>query len=320
MQKALKVVVLENEPLETAPLAEYISFYRSLGLCVIPVVYGDKRPEIAWESFQKRKPTDAEIVRWFYNGKRHNIAIVCGSVSGNLVVLDFDDVSVYQRFFDAKKIERETIVVRTGGGKRHVYLRSTDPLPSFKVPQIRLEVRSDGNIVVAPPSLHPSGSRYEFICAVRKILEADDLLEALLQAAKEKFGVEPFQITERLEEFESAGAARCKGRAPPCIFRLLQGVNEGFRNEAAARLASYYLHIKGYTPARAWARLREWNTRNRPPLDERELYLVLCSIAKRRYTYLCRSLAAFCDRAHCRFIRSWWARRSVQSLLEEKEG
>jgi len=310
---------IEIVPL-TTPLDECLALYRSFGFCVIPAVYGDKRPEIAWEPYQRRKPTDKEIARWFYDGKQHNVAIVCGAVSGNLVVLDFDDVSVYEKFFDAKKIERETIVVRTGGGKRHVYLRSTEPVPSFKIPQIKLEVRSDGNIVIAPPSLHPDGGCYEFAGNTRKVLEVDDLLEVVLGAVKEKFGIEPFQITDRrLEDFETTDTKeRYKGRAPPCIFRLLQGVGEGFRNEAAARLASYYLYVKGYTPERAWKRLLEWNQKNRPPLDERELRSVLGSIARRKYTYLCRSMAPFCDREHCRYIRDWLTRRSVEELLKDE--
>jgi hypothetical protein len=309
------------EPIEP-PLLKHVAIYCSLGFCVIPAVYGDKRPEIAWEPYQRRLPTDAEVARWFCDGRRHNVAVVCGKVSGNLVVLDFDDTAIYEKFFNTEKIERETIVVRTGGGKRHVYVRSAEPLPSFRVPQVKLEVRSDGNIVIAPPSMHPSGSRYEFVGNTRKVLEVDDLLETVLGTAKEKFGIEPFQIADRrLEDFEATGTKeRYKGRAPPCIFRLLQGVGEGFRNEAAARLSSYYLYVKGYTPERTWKRLLEWNTKNQPPLDESELRGVLNSIARRKYTYLCKSMAAFCDRKNCRYIRQWLSRKSVEELIEEDTG
>jgi hypothetical protein len=304
-------------------LKEYVDLYRSLGFCVIPAVYGDKRPEIDWKPYQSRKPTDSEISRWFRDGKQHNIAIVCGKVSGNLVVLDFDDPAVYEKFFNTERIERETIVVRTGGGKRHVYLRSADPVPSFKIPQIRLEVRSDGNIVIAPPSRHPSGRLYEFVNpGAAKVLEVEDLLDDVMEAVKSKFGIEPFQITDRrLDDFEVTGpAGNYKGRAPPCIYKLLAGVGEGFRNEAAARLTSFYLRIKGWSSERAWKRLSEWNQKNRPPLDERELRSVFRSIAAGKYTYLCKGMAAFCDRPNCRYIRQWLTRRSVEELLREGEG
>jgi hypothetical protein len=305
---------------EIERLLEHVNFYRSLGFCVIPAKYGDKRPEVAWEPYQHRQPTDEEIARWFRDGKRHNIAIVCGKISGNLVVLDFDDTATYEKFFDAPKIERETIVVRTGGGKRHVYLRSTDPVPSFKIPQIKLEVRSDGNIVIAPPSLHPSGNRYEFVGNTRKVLQVDDLLETVLEATREKFGIEPYQITDkRLEDFEVLVEGGYKGRPPPCIMRLLEGVDMGFRNEAAARLTSYYLRIRGWSPERTWKRLKEWNLRNRPPLDERELYSVFRSIGSGKYVYLCRGLAAFCDRPRCKFIKEKLARRSVEELLRGED-
>ncbi|MFH1820885.1 MAG: bifunctional DNA primase/polymerase [Methanobacteriota archaeon] len=312
--------VPEIEPIGL-PLAGYIDLYRSLGLCVIPAVYGDKRPEIAWETYQSRRPGDEEIARWFHDGRPHNIAIVCGQVSDDLAVLDFDDVEIYKKFFSAEKIERETMVVRTGGGKRHVYLRSSEQVPSFKIPQMRLEVRSDGNIVVAPPSLHPSRNCYQFADpGVRKILRVDDLLEDVTKIVK-KFGIEPFQIADhRLADFEVTRPKESfKGKAPPCIHKLLMGAQEGFRNEAAARIASYYLHLKSYTLERAWKRLKEWNERNRPPMDERELRSVLNSIAKRKYIYLCKSMAAFCDRGHCGYIRGWLAKRSVEELLEDEK-
>lgn len=303
-------------------MREYIELYRSLGFCIIPAVYGSKRPSVDWKPYQMRKPTCEEIQSWFFNGRPHNIAIVCGVVSNNLVVLDFDDSTIYERFFDAEKIERETIVVRTGGGKRHVYLRSPEPVPSFRIPQIKLEVRSDGNIAIAPPSVHPSGGLYEFVNPKTKsVLEVDDLLDDVVRIVEEKFGVEPFQITDRrLEEFEATKPREpYKGRAPPCILKLLQGVEEGFRNEAAARLSSFYLHVKRWTPERAWKKIAEWNMRNRPPLSERELRSVFSSILRGGYTYLCRGLAPFCEKKYCRFFKLWLAHKSVKKLLEVGE-
>ncbi len=65
---------------------EYIRLYRNLGLNIIPIKYGDKRPLVKWDEFKKRKSTDEELKEWFE--KESNVAIVCGEVSDNLVVLD----------------------------------------------------------------------------------------------------------------------------------------------------------------------------------------------------------------------------------------
>src|SRR5688572_14460750 len=70
------------------------------GLSVIPVPLprpgcspgrpGDgKVPLIAWREYQTRLPTEAELRDWF-GGEPVNLAIVCGQVSG-VVVVDADD-------------------------------------------------------------------------------------------------------------------------------------------------------------------------------------------------------------------------------------
>jgi hypothetical protein len=169
--------------------------------------------------------------------------------------------------------------------------------------------------------LHPNGHRYEFVDpGVAKVLEVEDLLDDVMEAVKSKFGIEPFQVTDRrLDDFEVTGpTGNYKGRAPPCVYKLLAGVGEGFRNEATARLASFYLRIKGWTPERTWKRLKEWNqAKNKPPLEERELFSAFQSVARGKYVYLCKSMAAFCDRPNCRYVRQWLTRKSVEELLKE---
>jgi hypothetical protein len=291
-------------------LGDYIDFYLKLGFCVIPVPYGEKGPKIIWQPYQERKPTDEELRAWFGGKEKTNIAIVCGGVSGNLVVLDFDDVSVYEKFFDPKKVEKETLVVVTGSGKRHVYFRTLEPISSFKIPELKLEIRSEGNIVVAPNSKHPSGKFYEFADPERaKTLEEipviRDLVDMIWKIAENKFGVKrpEFDFEEEgEEEFTTWTPLKpWKGRNPPCIAKLLEGVGEGFRNEAAARLASFFLFTRQWDPKKAWKKLVDWNGRNRPALNLRELESVFRSVQKRGYVYKCRGLSAFCDLNSCKY-------------------
>jgi hypothetical protein len=299
-------------------IKEHVELYRRLGFCVIPAPLGSKHPVLSWMPYQQRLPTEEEIAEWF--GREQNIAIVCGKVSGNLVVLDFDDVGVYEKFFDSKKIEAGTMVVRTGGGKRHIYMRSSEPVPSFKVPQLRLEVRSDGNVIIAPPSIHPSGQRYEFVSETRSVPQLHNFLDEFWSRV-ERLGVKPYEIADReLEHFEiHLTGKRWKGRSPPCITKLLKGVGEGFRNEAAARIASYYLHIKGYGVAKAWKAVQRWNPKNTPPLEISELKNVFLSIGEGGYTYLCRSLAPFCERERCSYIKWRMCQRTVEKLMADEE-
>ena len=50
---------------------------------------GSKRPAVAWEQYQHRLPTDAELVEWFGDGTRTGLGIVAGGISGNLEMTEF---------------------------------------------------------------------------------------------------------------------------------------------------------------------------------------------------------------------------------------
>jgi hypothetical protein len=145
---------------------DYAMAYIANGLSVIPIKPRDKAPATAWRPYQKDAPSLAEIRKWF-EGTDNNIGIVTGKVSGNLVVLDFDDAKAFEGFVkalndDLKDVIMNTWRVRTSRGY-HVYLRvSTDKtVPSVKFNGV--DVKAEGGYVVAPPSIHPSGARYAFV-------------------------------------------------------------------------------------------------------------------------------------------------------------
>ena len=60
-------------------IREALAFYQRLNLCCIPLIYGDKKPAVAWQPYQNRKPSFDEIVTWFHEGKETNLGIVCGA-------------------------------------------------------------------------------------------------------------------------------------------------------------------------------------------------------------------------------------------------
>jgi hypothetical protein len=90
-------------------LREQAQRYADMGISVIPVWHGGKRPTRAWQKYQKQPPTAAELDMWFGGGGGpSNIAVVGGAVSGNLVVLDFDEVDGYLAWCDAVGDASET--------------------------------------------------------------------------------------------------------------------------------------------------------------------------------------------------------------------
>ena len=62
--------------------------YLDAGLCVLPAIRAEKRPAIGkWKQFQQRIPSLAELSAWQWND---GLCIICGKVSGNLEIIDFD--------------------------------------------------------------------------------------------------------------------------------------------------------------------------------------------------------------------------------------
>ena len=106
--------------------------------------------------------TDADTIRkWWSVWPDANIGIATGKESG-LIVLDVDEGG------DDTLVQLptpDTVEQITGSGGRHlVYMRPTES--DRYLTKVRfmpgLDSRADGGYIVAPPSLHPSGRRYEW--------------------------------------------------------------------------------------------------------------------------------------------------------------
>ena len=186
-------------PPEPTALLIAVRRYADLGLCVIPVKPMSKFPDLSrWQQYQSRRPTDKEIESWF--SVPRNIGIVCGSVSGGLIVVDFDDVRAFAFCFLESPVGR-TPVAKTGKGV-HVYTR----LKGGGVPKgttfqrkgdaktwLPVDIKGEGGYVVAPPSVHPTGKAYEWVGEFGSILEVDE--DALVADLKRRSEEWPFVET-----------------------------------------------------------------------------------------------------------------------------
>lgn len=136
-------------------LEEWRRFYAGLGLVTIPLRPREKRPlRKGWREGREEQwegaPPDA------------NLGVLTGAISGGLVVLDFDtqDGPFEVLGFRPRELATRTLVVRTTRGW-HVYARAGATATSS--PRAGLDIRGDGAMVAAPPSVHPSGGRYEVV-------------------------------------------------------------------------------------------------------------------------------------------------------------
>ena len=218
-----------------------LELYRALDFAVIPLAYGEKTPAIpSWREYQTRKPTDQEISAWF--NKRLNIGIVTGAVSDGLVVLDFDQPEVCNEFFGSYgKLTARTLTVETAKGV-HIYLRSYKPTPSFRIGKLKLDVKGESSYVVAPPSLHPSGSVYTFKNPhVKEVMLVEDVATEIRRRAFQLGASAPI-LPPRPAVPVRASTVTLNRRQVASIVRLLAPYwILGYRNDLACALLGYLI-------------------------------------------------------------------------------
>lgn len=173
----------------SAGALEHALRYLAAGLSVVHIPAGVKKPSGKWEALQKKRATERQVRAWFADGG--NVGIICGAISGGLLVIDFDTVEIYQRFM-AKfgQLVAGLPVVKTGKGY-HIYLRCPVPGGNRKLAaagKVKLiETRGEGGLVLAPGSIHPdTGKPYELLAGdlARVPLLEQALADSILQACQ----------------------------------------------------------------------------------------------------------------------------------------
>lgn len=169
--------------------------YRSRGLSVIPTK--GKRPTIrAWKPYAAAPASEVELREWFGSEKPDGLAVICGPVSGNLCVRDFDEMESYNRWASAHPDFAAMLpTVETGRPGRHVYFRND---------LHRIVKLSDGELrgagyCLLPPSRHPSGKLYRWLIPLPDgpLPEVDPFAIGLAE-----------RVTERTEETEETEDSR----------------------------------------------------------------------------------------------------------------
>lgn len=157
--------------------------YLGLGYSIIPQRPGGKKPLIRWKPFQESLPTQENVIEWWTRWPNAGMNLILGPVSG-VVAVDVDSFDAHQVLCDLLDGEPKTLKSLSGSrkpGKAHYIYRC----PSFETtarytplhPQ--LEFRGHRGYIVLPPSLHPTGNRYEW---ARPMCEISELPSPLAKA------------------------------------------------------------------------------------------------------------------------------------------
>lgn len=173
-------------------IRELAGIYVASGLSVIPIkTDGSKAPALAsWDEYKKRLPSTQELDQWFV-GRKPGLAVIGGTVSGNLGILDFEYQDLFCSWAELVDAIEPGLVesmpqVTTPGKRdmagRHCYFRATAdvPLTTQKLARLNkdeaerrtgdpnkntsIEMKAEGGYVIAPgspASCHPSGRLYE---------------------------------------------------------------------------------------------------------------------------------------------------------------
>jgi hypothetical protein len=213
----------------------------------------------------KQASKDSNLVKNLFSSFNYlsaNIAVCTGKES-NLVVVDVDCAKggrieeLYN--FISKEILEKTLWSKTGGGY-HLYFRypqnaeirnSTSKLGN------KIDVRGEGGYIVAPPSLHISGNRYEFL--------NDNSVKPFPQAFIEKLN----KTEARTENNFSNGNTLQKD------FYL-----DGNRNNSLTSVAGK-LRRAGLSENELEPTLIKINSeRCKPPLSEKEVLQIVSSVSR----------------------------------------
>lgn len=151
---------------------QYALSYIRLGFSIFPLKPRSKFP-LTKNGFKDATKDEKQVKRWWTETPNANIGIATGSMSDNLVVIDFDidedkGIDGYHAFLDYCRENKvqfpDTVIAITGRHGYHWYYKyKNGEKLSCRTGIIEgVDIRADGGYVVAPGSIHANGNKYEW--------------------------------------------------------------------------------------------------------------------------------------------------------------
>lgn len=259
-------------------LQDQTTEFVDLGLSTLPLVPGGKTPltealpllhgKPSWKPYQTKAATAEDVGLWFadYGSDMGGTGLNIGLVTGYPGPLCLYVVDVDGPVIPPSLIVCNTTTVQTGrlGRGYHLYFKGPGGLPSgrYTIDGTSCEFKGVGSYVVAPVSVHASGTAYTFIeeQGLSAIKDLPGVLMKLLQ-------------TEYLSGVPHGQGPDCRGRA--CLEQIWnRSIAEGERD-----LALYALYQGLITARHSEDYARQWVERKNAivavPLTTRELSKIM---------------------------------------------
>jgi hypothetical protein len=252
-------------------LYAWATAYRQAGWCVLPAK--NKHPILDWKPYQEKLPSLDQVQEWFSNCPEDaQIALVTGKISDVTVI----DIDTHKAGCAGKKGDECTLgcqtpeyllsdvgyslTSRTGSGGYHVFCEYTEYAKnSVGLAHPQLDIRSDGGIIILPPSLHENGNEYAWWDMAPW---TEENLKVLM----------PFPPKYKLQLIE---------KSKTDWLEITQGVGQGKRNDSLAALIGKLIKTFGMEDVGAAYEIAWlWNEhRCDPPQSEKDFRKTFDSIA-----------------------------------------
>lgn len=217
--------------------------------------------------------TSPEVLdRWWQQAPDANVGIAAGD---GIVVVDIDPknngMTTLREWEAAHGTMPHTPTVRTGSGGLHYYFRCPVHMPIGNRTNIGpgVDIRGTNGYVVAPPSLHASGQRYEWLVPL-----ADPL------------AIIPSWLSKHLSQPSGAPKVGVSGELILQVADSLEdftdhlGAHEGTRHDTLCRLVGRHLAM-GESESRILELALSWGDRCTPPMGELEIERVVTGLARK---------------------------------------
>jgi len=178
---------------QTLISSEYATIALKDGCSVIPL--DGKKPllDFKWGIYQYHRPTQTQIDLWFTDEQVTGYGVICGKISGNLVVVDFDCPEKYKAFQEQFPDIVQTYTVKSQRGC-HVYLRGESEIKTQHFGKV--DVIGRGGYVVGAGSTNGEFT-YVVVCdaAIQRISdkEVQHILNWLQGEVQKADGCHPTQ-------------------------------------------------------------------------------------------------------------------------------
>ena len=248
---------------EESPLDLALAYYDE-GLSVIPLLRKNKKPPVflgGWHQYKTERPKRETVIEWFKDRDDLVVALICG----HFIVVDADTPEA-MNWVD-NNMPPTPFKVTTGKGM-HYYYNNPENYTTFATKRTNdtpierlIDIRGEGGLIIAPYNKHANGNIYRpQIIPEWDVDDFDDLPD----------------FTDKQWELITGNGKRANGTLSTAPFSL-EGVNEGSRNDQAARLAGYLIS-KNINIDFAKFFMQSWNMQNSPPLSQVEVNSVVESV------------------------------------------